>query len=61
MRSSYEQLLSDFNAIQAEASAKVSEAFKRHGTDVWKELTPEQREILRQTNQERLQRRTTQP
>lgn len=60
LRSSYEQLLSDFNAIQAEASAKVSEAFKRHGTDVWKELTPEQREILRQTNQERLQQRKAQ-
>lgn len=62
LRSSYEELLSDFNAIQAEASAKVAEAFKRHGTDMWKQLTPEQREILRQTNQERLQqRKATQP
>jgi hypothetical protein len=60
LRSSYEQLLSDFNTIQAEASAKVAEAFKRHGTEVWKELTPEQREILRQTNQERLQQRKAQ-
>lgn len=57
MRSSYEQLLSDFNAIQAEASAKVAEAFKRHGTDVWKELTPEQREVMRESNQDRLQQR----
>jgi hypothetical protein len=57
LRSSYEQLLSDFNAIQAEASAKVAEAFKRHGTEVWKELTPEQRDVMRQTNQERLRQR----
>ena len=57
LKSSYDRLLSDFNAIQAEASTKVAEAFKRHGTDLWKALTPEQREILRQTNQERLQQR----
>jgi len=61
LRSSYEQLLSDFNAIQAEASAKVAEAFKRHGTEMWRNLTPEQREVLRQTNQERLQRKAQQP
>lgn len=60
LRQSYERLLSDFNAIQAEASAKVTEAFKRHGTEMWKQLTPEQREILRQTNQERLQQRKAQ-
>lgn len=57
LRQSYERLLSDFNAIQAEASVKVTDAFKRHGTDMWKQLTPKQREILRQTNQERLQQR----
>jgi len=61
LRPSYEQLLSDFSAIQAEASAKVADAFKRHGTEMWKQLTPEQREILRQTNQERLQRHAPQP
>jgi hypothetical protein len=62
LRQSYERLLSDFNAIQAESSAKVAEAFKRHGTDMWRNLTPEQREILRQTNQERLhQRKAQQP
>ena len=60
LRQSYDRLLSDFNAIQAEASAKVTEAFKRHGTDTWKQLTPEQREVMRQTNQERLQQRKTQ-
>jgi hypothetical protein len=57
LKSSYDRLLSDFNAIQAEASAKVATAFKRHGLDMWKQLTPEQRETLRQTNQERLQHR----
>ena len=48
---------SDLNAIQAEASAKVTEAFKRHGLETWKQLTPKQREVMRQTNQERLQRK----
>jgi len=60
LRQSYDRLLSDFNAIQAEASAKVTEAFKRHGTDMWRNLTPKQRETLRQTNQERLQQRKAQ-
>jgi hypothetical protein len=54
---SYDRLLSDFNAIQAEASSKVAEAFKRHGTDMWRNLKPDQREKLRQTNQERVSRR----
>ena len=62
LRQSYGRLLSDFNTIQAEASAKVTEAFKRHGTDMWRNLTTKQRETLRQTNQERLQqRKATQP
>lgn len=60
LRQSYDRLLSDFNAIQAEASAKVTEAFKRHGTDMWRNLTPQQRETMRQTNQERLQQRKAQ-
>lgn len=60
LRQSYERLLSDFNAIQAEASAKVTEAFKRHGLDTWKQLTPKQREVMRQANPERLQQRKTQ-
>jgi Spy/CpxP family protein refolding chaperone len=57
LKPSYDRLLSDFNAIQAEASAKVADAFKRHGLEMWKQLTPEQREIIRQTNQERVSRR----
>lgn len=62
LRQSYDRLLSDFNAIQAEASAKITEAFKRHGTDMWRNLTPKQRETLRHANQERLQqRKATQP
>ena len=60
LRQSYDRLLSDFNAIQAEASAKVTEAFKRHGLETWKQLTPKQREVMRQTNQERLQQRKAQ-
>lgn len=60
LRASYERLLSDFNAIQADASVKVAEAFKRHGADMWRNLTPQQRETLRQTNQERLQQRKAQ-
>ena len=57
LRQSYDRLLSDFNAIQAEASAKVTEAFKRHGLETWKQLTPKQREVMRQTSQERVSRR----
>lgn len=60
MRESYERLLSDFNAIQADASEKIAEAFKRHGTNVWRQLTPEQRESLRQLNQERRSRQAAQ-
>ena len=60
LRQSYDRLLSDFNAIQAEASAQVTEAFKRHGTTMWRNLTPKQREVMRQTNQERLQQRKEQ-
>lgn len=60
LRQSYDRLLSDFNAIQAEASAKVTEAFKRHGLETWKQLTPKQREVMRQTNQERFQQRKAQ-
>ena len=61
LKPSYDRLLSDFNAIQQESAQKVTEAFKRHGLDMWKQLTPEQRETLRQTNQERLQRKAPQP
>jgi hypothetical protein len=61
LKPSYDRLLSDFNAIQQESAQKVTDAFKRHGLDMWKQLTPEQREIIRQTNQERLQRKAPQP
>jgi Spy/CpxP family protein refolding chaperone len=61
LKPSYDRLLSDFNAIQQESAQKVTDAFKRHGLDMWKQLTPEQREIIRQTNQERLNRKATQP
>lgn len=61
LRQSYDRLLSDFNAIQTEASAKVTDAFKRHGLEMWKQLTPKQRETLRKTNQERLNRKAPQP
>jgi len=57
LKPSYDRLLSDFNAIQQESAQKVTDAFKRHGLDMWKQLTPEQREIIRQTNQERVSRR----
>jgi Spy/CpxP family protein refolding chaperone len=57
LKPSYDRLLSDFNAIQRESAQKVTDAFKRHGLDIWKQLTPKQRETLRQTNQERVSRR----
>jgi hypothetical protein len=60
LRESYDRLLSDFNVIQAEASAKLTDAFKRHSTDMWRNLTPAQRETMRQTNQQRLQQRKAQ-
>jgi hypothetical protein len=61
LRASYDTLLAEFSAIQAEPSAKIAAAFKRHGVDTWKQLTPAQREQLRQLNNERRQRRATQP
>jgi hypothetical protein len=61
LKPSYDRLLSDFNAIQQESAQKVTDAFKRHGLDMWKQLTPEQREIIRQTHQERLNRKAQQP
>ena len=57
LKPSYDRLLSDFNAIQRESAQKVTDAFKRHGLDIWKQLTPKQRETLRQTTQERVSRR----
>jgi hypothetical protein len=61
LRASYDAMIAEFNAIQAESSAKVAAAFKRHGVETWKQLTPAQREQLRQLNDERRQRRATQP
>ncbi len=61
LRPSYERLLSDFNAIQDESAQKVTEALKRHSLDLRKKLTPAQREIIKQTNQERVSRRTNNP
>ncbi len=57
LRPSYAQLLSDFNAIQQESQQKVAEAFKRHGLETWKQLTPEQRERQRAHQQARAQRK----
>jgi len=53
----YEQLLADMQAIQRESEQKVAEAFKRHARDVWSQLTPAQREELRQLQSERAARR----
>jgi hypothetical protein len=55
LRPIYEQLLADFSVIQDESAQKIGAAFKRHGTEMWKQLTPEQREQLRRINQQRLQ------
>jgi len=57
LRPIYDRLLSDFNAIQQESQQKVTDAFKRHGTDLWKQLTPEQRERQRAHQQTRAQRK----
>ena len=53
----YEKLLSDIHGIQTETAARVAQAFKQHGAEVWRNLGPEQREIFRQSIQERLQKR----
>lgn len=56
LRPIYDQLLEDFSVIQDQSAQKVGAAFKRHGVEMWKQLTPEQREQLREINQQRLQR-----
>lgn len=57
LRPVYERLLSDFKVIQQESAQKVTDAFKRHRVDTWKQLTPAQREIFRQANLDRASRR----
>lgn len=53
LRPAYENLRADFAAIQREAAGKVAESIKRHRLAVWAQLTPEQRQAFRQSNQER--------
>ena len=61
LRSSYERLRTDFNAIQAESSAKVRDAFRRHGAELRRQLTPEQRELLRPFTQQPKKQKAEQP
>jgi hypothetical protein len=58
MRASYEKLMSEFNAIQAEASKQITDAFKRHNTELMKQFTPEQRQLYLKARQERRGRPT---
>jgi hypothetical protein len=53
LRPAYQDLRADFAAIQQEAAGKVAESIKRHRLAVWAQLTPEQRQAFRQSNQER--------
>jgi len=53
LRPIYHRLLNEFNAIQAESAEKVTDSFKRHGRDIWMQLTPEQRSEFQKLNQER--------
>ena len=53
LRPIYNRLLTEFNAIQAESAQKVAASFKRHGRDIWMQLTPEQRDEFQKLNQER--------
>lgn len=54
LRPAYDALLEDFHSIQNESAQKIGAAFKRHGTEVRKHLSPAQREQLRLVNQSRM-------
>jgi hypothetical protein len=53
LRPTYEHLRADFITIRQEAAHKVAEAIKRHRQEMWANLTPEQRNALLRSNQER--------
>jgi len=54
MQASYAQLKQEFDAIQAQASERLALAMRRHYAEVGASLTPEQREVLRRRNQEKV-------
>jgi len=51
LRPLYDQLLTDFRAVQEEASGNLNAAFGRFGLEMSLKVTPEQLEKLRQNNQ----------
>lgn len=54
MQTNYAQLKQEFDAIQAQASERLALAMRRHYAEVGASLTPEQREVLRRRNQEKV-------
>ena len=52
-RAQYDELAADFRSIREETAKKVRESLLKHGTELHKVLTPEQREKFRQLNEER--------
>ena len=57
LRPSYERLVTEFSTVQVEASAKLNQAFVRHGFELMQTLSPEQVEAYKKLNQRLNQKR----
>jgi Spy/CpxP family protein refolding chaperone len=53
LRVQYDGIASGMREIREETAKKVRELFAKKGTEVWKSLTPAQREEYRKLNEER--------
>jgi Spy/CpxP family protein refolding chaperone len=53
LRGHYDGLASGMREIREQTAKQVRELFAKRGADVWKTLTPEQREAYRKLNEER--------
>lgn len=53
LRGQYDELASDMRVIRDETAKKVRDVFVKRGTEIYRQLTPAQREEFRQLNEER--------
>jgi Spy/CpxP family protein refolding chaperone len=53
LRGQYDGLASDMRAIREETTKKVRDLFVKKGTEIYRNLTPAQREEYRKLNDER--------
>lgn len=53
LREQYDLLVSDVQAIRDDTAKRIREAFGKRGADIYRKLTPAQREEYRKLNEER--------